>query len=443
MPDGTGRARGAAGRFTRPRLLVISQVYVPDPAAVGQYIADAAEEMARRGWDVDVITASRGYDDPSVRYPSRETRAGVTVRRLSLSSFGKRSIAVRLLAQSLFLVQAFARGLCGRRPSLIVVSTSPPFAGFMGAMLAACRGTPFAWWVMDINPDQLVATGRIATTSFAARAFDWMNRVTLRRAAAVVTLDRHMAARLDTKFPVGDRMAVIPPWPLVAGPVGGLCAAGTFRRLHGFEGKIVVMYSGNHALQHPLDTLLDAAKAFEDDPRLVFVFVGGGAGKAAVERRIAAGSTNVRSLPSAPLAELADVLSAGDVHVVTMGDDTVGIVHPSKVYSAMAAGRPILCFGPAHSHVGELVITHGIGWVVRHGDVTGAVAAISDAVAAGHDGRRDMGARASAAAAQSLAPDRLRGQFCDLLAGLAFPERSTVGTMAEEGTRAREASHHG
>ena len=89
-------------------LLVISQVYVPDPAAVGQHLSDLCEEMVRRGWRVVVYAAARGYDDPSVRYPRRETLHGVEIRRLPCSSFGKRSLAVRLAAQLLFLAQAAA-----------------------------------------------------------------------------------------------------------------------------------------------------------------------------------------------------------------------------------------------------------------------------------------------------------------------------------------------
>jgi hypothetical protein len=184
---------------------VISQVYVPDPAAVGQYMADAAEEMARRGWSVVVYAASRGYDDPSARYASHETRHGVTIRRLPFSSFGKRSIAIRLVAQSIFLAQAFLRALCGPRPELILVSTSPPFAGFVGAVLAWTRRVPLVWWAMDINPDQMVVAGKLSPASPIARLFDWMNRVTLRRAAAVVALDRHHGAHA----PGGDHLQLL------------------------------------------------------------------------------------------------------------------------------------------------------------------------------------------------------------------------------------------
>ena len=141
--------------------MILCQVYVPDPAAVGQQVADAAEEMERRGYAVVVYTSARGYDDPSRKYPSRETRNGVEVRRLPLSSFGKSSIPVRLVAQVLFLVQATARALLTRGLCGVVVSTSPPFCGAAGVVVSRLRGVPLKYWVMDLNPDQMVAMGKL------------------------------------------------------------------------------------------------------------------------------------------------------------------------------------------------------------------------------------------------------------------------------------------
>ena len=52
-------------KVTNPKtLLVISQMFVPDPASVGQHMADVASEMARRGHRVHVYTANRGYENP-------------------------------------------------------------------------------------------------------------------------------------------------------------------------------------------------------------------------------------------------------------------------------------------------------------------------------------------------------------------------------------------
>src|SRR5262245_7056434 len=137
-------------------LLILSQVYPPDPASVGQHIADAAVEMRRRGWRVVVLAAARGYDDPSVRYPRRELREGVQVRRLPLSSFGKGSIPMRLLGGTLFMLQCIARGLFVRRLACIMVSTSPPMCSLAAMTIGALRRVPIKYWVMDLNPDQMI-----------------------------------------------------------------------------------------------------------------------------------------------------------------------------------------------------------------------------------------------------------------------------------------------
>ena len=400
---------------------MISQVYVPDSTSVGQHFADVAEEMARRGWDVRVFAASRGYSDPSLRFPPRETRNGVDVCRLPLSSFGKRSIPVRLLAQVLFMIQVVARGLLTPGLAAVFVSTSPPFAGFGGAIIGMVRRVPFLWWVMDLNPDQMVVAGKLKPTSLFVRVFDWMNRVTLRRAAKVVALDSFMADRLNGKVNVSAKMDIMPPWPHneLSGDdeqsmMAGLAQAGRrFREEHGFGDRFVVMYSGNHAIQHPLDTLLDAAARLEHDKNFLFVFIGGGAGKTGVEARIAAGATNIVSLPYQPLETLEESLGAADMHVVSMGPEVVGIVHPCKIYGAMAVGRPILFFGPRESHAGSIVEPRGIGRRVEHGDVEGAIAAIREAAALPREDRLAMGHAAVKAVNEEFSRQALLSRLCD------------------------------
>jgi hypothetical protein len=123
----------------------------------------------------------------------------------------------------------------------------------------------------------------------------------------------------------------------------------------------------------------------------VFLFIGGGAGMAEVRAR---NRPNVRWLPYQPFDQLRYTLAAGDVHVVSLGDSMAGIVHPCKVYGAMARGRPILYLGPPASHVTEMMAQADFGWQVRHGDVAGAVAAIRSIVEADRPTLEAMGARA-------------------------------------------------
>ena len=112
-------------------------------------------------------------------------------------------------------------------------------------------------------------------------------------------------------------------------------------------------------------------------------------------------------------------LAAADVHVVSLGEHMAGIVHPSKVYAAMAAGRPVFYLGPPSSHVSDLLERHDIGWRVEHGDMDGAVRALRAILAAGPIRRREMGAHARDVIDGELAPDRLCSAFCDAVE-LAF-----------------------
>ncbi len=396
---------------------------MPDPASVGQHVADAAAEMARRGYRTIVYASARGYDDPSKVYPSRELRGGVDIRRLPLSSFGKSSITVRVVAQWIFLIQATVRGLFTRRLCGVMTSTSPPFCGIAGAIISKLRGVSFKYWLMDLNPDQMVAMGILAHDSVLVRAFDALNRLTLRRATDVVVLDRYMEERLRRKLDIGSKVTTIPPWPHEHKLGSVDHRDNDFRCEHVPPDRFVVMYSGNHSPANPISTVLEAAARMQGDPRLLMLCVGGGSGKEEVERMIASEVKNLRSLPYQPFDQIRYSLSAADVHVVSIGNDMVGIVHPCKVYGAMAVSRPIMLLGPKHNHVSDLVDRYKIGWHVEHGDVDAAQRALEQMLGLPVEDLEAMGSRATAVVGSSLSRAALLERFCDALQrGLPAPE---------------------
>ena len=398
-------------------LLVISQVYVPDPAAVGQHLHDAAAEMVRRGHRVRVITSSQGYDDPSVRYTERETRDGVEIIRVGLSSFGKGTITSRVTGGLAYLAQAGLKGLMARDISGVLVSTSPPMAPSAALLIKALKKIPIFFWAMDINPDQAVVTGKFDKSSPAVRALDWMNQLLLRQARLVVALDRFMAARLNEKCDVRDKIEIIPPWPIVEDDRPPIPQReNRFRNEHGLVGKFVIMYSGNFSIVHPLTTVLQAALELQKDPDIRFLFVGGGGGAAEIKSFIENHQPkNIQLLPYQPLDALHLSLSAADIHLVSMGNNMVGIVHPCKVYGAMAVGRPILFLGPDPSHVSDLINKYKIGWRVSHGDVSSVVRTIVQARASGFENLAAFGERAKEALRLHLGRSILRTRFCDEL----------------------------
>src|SRR4051794_36777483 len=233
-------------------LLVISQTFVPDPASVGQHMADVAVEMARRGHRVKVYTSNRGYEDPTQKYAPRENLHGAEVRRLPLSSFGKKSILTRIIGTASFMAQAFFAALLTPRLGGIFFSTSPPLVGVVACAVGLLRRVPVAYWAMDLNPDQLIALGKVKPTDFSARFLEAVNRFILRRSNLVIALDRFMADRLRARGVPDSKMLVQPPWPHEEHIEDVDRASNPFRQRHGLTNdQFVVMYSGNHSPSNP------------------------------------------------------------------------------------------------------------------------------------------------------------------------------------------------
>jgi glycosyltransferase involved in cell wall biosynthesis len=427
--------------------LIITQVFSPDPAAVGQYFDEAAQAIAGTGAKVTVLTANRGYDNPDEQFAAKEDRDGIRIRRLPFSSFGKASIPLRIFAQLSFLIQCILRGLFTPKLTDLLVSTSPPMAAITAVIIGFFRPKlKVHYWVMDINPDQAVILGAFSPKHPLVLALDWLNRRMLKRADNVIALDRFMAERMEAKLTRPEAelrrpITIIPPWPMDDYLETVPHSENQFRKAQGWENKFVVMYSGNHSLVHPLDTILDAAETLKDDSRFVFAFIGGGKGKEIVDARVAQlnvercslneesaatnnqqpTTNNLISLPYQPLDQIRFSLSAADLHIVSLGNDMSGIVHPCKIYGALSIGRPVLTLGPKESYLSDMIEsrelrseigeTARIGWSIEHGDVDAAVAALTAAAGQTQQKRAAIGQRAEEVARKRFSGEQLVNQF--------------------------------
>jgi glycosyltransferase involved in cell wall biosynthesis len=364
------------------RILLLNQCFYPDVVSTAQHLTDLAIALAARGHDVTVIASDRGYDDPAARFKRREHWNGIEIIRIPSLSFGKNGRWRRAFSFASFLLMCALRLLTLHRFDVVVALTSPPLISFLGALFVKLEGGKFCFWVMDLNPDEAIAAGWLDERSIASRVLQRMLKYSLNVAARTVVLDRFMKERVVAKGFDPARIAIVPPWShddhVQYSPAG----REEFRQKHGLTEKFVVMYSGNHSPCHPLDTLLDAARALKERPEIVFCFVGGGSEQVKV-RDLAAkhGLTNVKCLPYQPFNELAGSLSAADLHVVVMGDPFVGIVHPCKVYNIMSVGAPTLYIGPTPSHVTDIASQQQYRFfLATHGDVDGVVKAVLKAV---------------------------------------------------------------
>ncbi len=149
------------------------------------------------------------------------------------------------------------------------------------------------------------------------------------------------------------------------------------------------------------------------------------------------------SLPYQPLARIKFSLSAANVHVVTLGKEMAGIIHPCKIYGAMAVGRPVLLIGPRPSHAADLIDRHQIGWQVDHGDIDGAVELLRRISSLPPASLAEMGQRARAAVRENYGKRALCEAFCDVvesaIAPAALADAASTGLIAERPGAARAA----
>ena len=86
----------------------------------------------------------------------------------------------------------------------------------------------------------------------------------------------YIKSRIEVK---NNKLYVVPVWPVMESEYCGERISNPFRIKHEFKDKIVVMYSGNHSVVHPLDTLLEAANELSENDKFLFVFIGEGVRK--------------------------------------------------------------------------------------------------------------------------------------------------------------------
>ena len=135
--------------------------------------------------------------------------------------------------------------------------------------------------------------------------------------------------------------------------------------------KFRILYAGHLGRAHPTKTILEAAQAIKDDmPDIEFVFVGDGPEFDKIsDFRKKHHLNNIRLMPYQPLNRLRFVMESGDVHLISMRGNAAGMLVPSKIYSALSAGRPALFLGPSKCEVAKVIYDFKAGSVVSQNDL--------------------------------------------------------------------------
>jgi glycosyltransferase involved in cell wall biosynthesis len=208
--------------------------------------------------------------------------------------------------------------------------------------LARRHRAPFVFEVRDLWPAFAVATG-VLRSRLLIRLSEWLERFLYRRADHLIVNSPGFVPHLTARGAPAARITLVANGadPRLFDPAAD---GGAFRRTHDLEGRFLVVYAGAHGQANDLAVVLRAAHQLDTDRRIVFVFVGDGKEKPALQRLAdELHLANVRFLPPVPKESMPDVLAAADCGLAILQPlPLFATTYPNKVFDYMAAGRPVL-----------------------------------------------------------------------------------------------------
>jgi colanic acid biosynthesis glycosyl transferase WcaI len=320
--------------------------------------------LQQSGHVVTALTSMPHYFPPDDSGTSRQSRGswpccianedGVKVVRIYMPRKGRR-VWSRLFDFLWFQFMVTALGLWYGRGCRVVLVTSPPFTfGLSGILLGWMHGAAFIYDVRELVGDVLVHAGMLRSrllirVSYALEGFVY------RRADAISAIAPSFRDRLMARGIPASKIRVAPNFVEVEFIKPGN-KDNSFSRRHHLEDAFVVLYAGNLGLTQGLEILVEVARAFKDDPKFVVLVVGEGVARAGLEKAVGeSGLTNIRLLPYQPLENVPELYATADVCVSPMRSQLSYSTVPSKIHTAMAAGRAVVAAAEPDSEAARLI----------------------------------------------------------------------------------------
>jgi colanic acid biosynthesis glycosyl transferase WcaI len=404
------------------RILVLCPHFEPDTAPTGTVMTRIVSELAELGHELHVVTSLPWYAEHAVAHEWagrwRRTESvpwGSVTRVHPFPGADKSNLGRRALGFAGFTVLAGLSGLMAggwfRRVDVVVAMSPPLTLGPTGWLAGLVRRAPLVFNIQDVFPDAAVRTGAI-TNRHVIWAAEALERFSYGRAAAVTVLSDDLRRNVVAKMNPSrhERVRVIANF-VDTDAIRPADRRTPYRAELGIGDEPVVLYAGNIGYSQSLDLLIGAARRCPD---VTFVVNGDGAALAGL-RATSSGLDNVRFVRYQPVERLPEVLASGDIHVVPLRSGLGDVSVPSKTYSSLAAGRPVVASIDPGTEIPRLLVASGGGVAVPPDDLDSFVEAIRTlvddpgrAAALGRAGRAWVVAEASPKAVAAAYDDLFR-----------------------------------
>ena len=346
-----------------------------------QAIVDAGMEMA-----IYCPTPTRGIS-PEVRQEYKKNKLDkmydghVTVHRFSLYGEGKNPV-LRALRYSLACIQQFNRAVFAkdaRSCDVMFITSTPPIKGAMAGLAKKFNHKPIVYQLQDIFPDSLAGSGLAKKGGLLWKIGRAIENFTYRNADKIVVISEDFKRNIMAKGVPEKKIVVVYNWvdEKAIQPVK-MSENPLFEEFGLSRNKFTVVYAGNLGNAQNISIILDGAKGL---PEVQFAMFGTGGLENEVRERIEKeGLANVHLNPLQPYERVSQVYSLGDVCVVSCKEGFGGSAMPSKTWTIMSCGRPVIASFD-EGELKEILEKNQLGVFTHAGNVDEFVAGIKSLAA--------------------------------------------------------------
>jgi len=347
------------------KVLIIGTLYQPDLGPSAPLFTLLSENLARLGHQVTVITMVPHFPSGQVSISYRgkilasSIENEVKVIRVGLPSVNRQRLFQRFIQYFCYQVGAVIASL-GQNYDIVLAANPFLTVWLPFAFSVVLRRKPVLYSVQDVYPDVGINLG-IFRHKLVIKTVSILERFCLNHADTVQIISDSFRPGLRSLGVPDSKMVLVYDW-VDTELIHPLPKDNSFSQELGLNDAFVIQYAGNIGFSQGVEHLLTTAKLLEGQKDIRFILVGNGVALESLYTQAEHNQlTNVQFVPFQPRERLPQVLASADVSLVILrkgiGLDSL----PSKTYSIMASGRPILLSVDEGSETYKLVKRAGAG----------------------------------------------------------------------------------
>lgn len=360
-------------------VLFLCQYFYPEYVSSATLPFETALSLINAGYEVDVICGYPKEYSLENRVPIKENHKGINIRRLKYFQLKRSNIIGRLINYSSFTCAVAFRIVQLRKYKVIIVYSNPPILPLIASIARKVFKTRIVFVCYDVYPEIAYATNVLNKDSIIGKIMKGINRVIFKNVDKVVALSNEMKSYLLKARPglLASKVEIIPNWYEDKGEyLSKSVKNDLFYSIKNYE-NFVVSYFGNMGTAQDLDTIIDAMRHLKSDGKIHFLFAGHG-NKMELLKNIVKKERlqNVTVLDFLHGQDFHDALNISDCFIVSLEKGLTGLAVPSKTYSYMMSGKPMIAIIGKESDIARDLTENNAGFAIENGETRKLVYAI-------------------------------------------------------------------